>query len=186
MIDPLQPDFNDAARDAMTPQHANLECYTCHAGWTPNFFGFHFDRNESFTQLDLISGQRTPGRVNTLEKVFSTFKHLQLGVNHEGNFAPYMVGFSTFCTAYDATGAVVVDQRMPRTAAGLSGMTMIHHQPHSTQRRARSCVECHRSGAAWGLGTGSFDLARGLVAVPRRAASRWSRRTGRTSPRASR
>jgi hypothetical protein len=165
VVDPLTPDFNLAAQEAMTGQHKTLECYACHAGWTPNFFGFHFDRNESFTQLDLISGQRTPGRVNTLEKVFSTFKHLQLGINHEGSFAPYMVGFSTFCTAYDATGAVVVDQRMPRTAAGLSGMTMIHHQPHSTQRRARSCVECHRSGAAWGLGTGSFDLGRGLMAL---------------------
>ena len=109
--------------------------------------------------------QRTPGRVNTQEKVFSTFKHLQLGLNDEGRFAPYLVGFCTFCTAYDATGALVVDQQMPKTAAGLSGMTMIHHQPHTTQTRARSCVECHRSGAAWGLGTGSFDLGRGLVAV---------------------
>jgi hypothetical protein len=165
VIDPLHADFNAAARDAMTGEHASLECYACHAGWTPNFFGFHFDRNESFTQLDLISGQRTPGRVNTLEKVFSTFKHLQLGINHEGAFAPYMVGFSTFCTAHDGTGKVVVDQKMPRTAAGLSGMTMIHHQPHTTQATARSCAECHRSGVAWGLGSGSFDLARGLVAA---------------------
>jgi hypothetical protein len=119
VIDPLHPDFNPQAREAMTKEHQALECYACHAGWTPNFFGFHFDRNESFTQLDLISGQRTPGRVNTLEKVFATFKHLQLGINHEDRFAPYMVGFSTFCTAYDASGAIVVDQKMPRTAAGL-------------------------------------------------------------------
>jgi hypothetical protein len=165
VIDPKHRDFREAAREAMTPEHAKLECYACHAGWTPNFFGFHFDRNESFTQLDLLSGQRTPGRVNTLEKVFSTFRHLQLGLNHEERFAPYMVGFSTFCTAYDASGAVVVDQGMPRTAAGLSGMTMIHHQPHTTQARARSCAECHRSGAAWGLGSGSFDLGRGMVAA---------------------
>src|SRR5205823_10841211 len=64
--------YNPRAAVAMTPEHARVECYTCHAGWAPNFFGFHFDRNEQFTQLDVLSGERTPGRVNTQEKVFAT------------------------------------------------------------------------------------------------------------------
>ena len=163
VIDPRSPDFNARAREAMTSVHGNVECYACHASWNANFFGFHFDRNESFSQLDLISGERTPGRVTTQEKVFATFKQLTLGLNHEGRFAPYMVGFSTFCSAHDKTGAVVIDQEMPRTGAGLSGMTMIHHQPHTVRNEARSCAECHRAGAAYGLGSGSFSLARGLV-----------------------
>ncbi len=164
VVDALHPDFRPMAREAMTKEHGKLECYACHAGWTVNFYGFHFDRNESFTQLELISGQRTPGRVNTLEKVFATFKQFQLGLNHEDAFSTYVVGFSTFCTAYDATGKVVIDQRMPKSANGLSGMTLIHHQTHSTRPEARSCVECHRSGSTWGLGSGSFRLGRGLVA----------------------
>ena len=163
VVDPLHKDFNAKARGAMTAEHGKLECYACHASWNPNFFGFHFDRNEGFTQLDLISGQRTPGRVNTLEKVFSTFRHFQMGMNHDGKWGPWMVGFSTFCTAHAADGSIVVDQRMPATAAGLSGMTMIHHQTHTVRRTSRACAECHRSGAALGLGSGSFSLARGLA-----------------------
>lgn len=169
VVDPRSSDFNPRAREAMTGAHGRLECYACHAGWNVNFFGFHFDRNESFTQLDLISGDRTPGRVNTQEKVFATFKTPTFGLNHEDRFTTYLVGFSTFCSAHDAKGATVVDHGMPRTAAGLSGMTMIHHQPHTTRTEARQCAECHRAGAAWGLGSGSFSLARGLVltATPR-------------------
>src|SRR4029079_10141263 len=34
VIDPLQRDFSDAARDAMTREHASLECYTRHAALT--------------------------------------------------------------------------------------------------------------------------------------------------------
>ena len=169
VIDPLSPDFNPRAREAMTPEHGALECYACHASWNVNFFGFHFDRNASFTQLDLISGKRTPGRVNTQEKVFATFKQLTLGLNHDGAYAPYLVGFSTFCSAHDAEGRTTIDHGMPRTAAGLSGMTMIHHQPHTVRREARQCVECHRSGEAWGLGSGSFDLTRetAIAGTPR-------------------
>ena len=66
VVRPGSPDYNARAALAMTGDHANLECYTCHSGWNPNFFGFHFDRNESFTQLDILSGSRTDGRVTTL------------------------------------------------------------------------------------------------------------------------
>lgn len=165
VIDPMHRHFNSKARASMTSEHGSLECYACHSSWTPNFFGFHFDRNEGFSQLDLISGARTPGRVNTLEKVFATFRHFQLGRNHDGAWGPWMVGFSTFCTAHAADGRLTVDQQLPATSAGLSGMTMIHHQTHTVRRTSRSCAECHRSGAAVGLGSGSFSLARGLAVV---------------------
>jgi hypothetical protein len=88
----------------MTSEHEKLECYTCHNGWNVDFFGFHFDRNEQFTQLDLLSGERTPGRVTTQEKVFATFNQLRLGWNHEGEIAPWLVGFSTIGSAHDAQG----------------------------------------------------------------------------------
>ncbi|NUN48742.1 MAG: hypothetical protein HUU15_07945 [Candidatus Brocadiae bacterium] len=157
--------YNAKAAAAMTAHHGRLECYTCHNGWNTNFFGFHFDRNESFTQLDLLSGTRTAGRVTTLEKVFATFREFRLGVSPEGTIAPYMVGFSTMCTTRDGKGKVVIDQGLPRTAAGLSGMTMIHHQTHTTRPEARSCVECHRSATTWGMGSPNFGLMRNLVFV---------------------
>lgn len=162
LLDPQHRDFNERAAAAMTPQHERLECYACHTGWNVDFFGFHFDRNEQFTQLDLISGERTPGRVTTQEKVFATFNQLRLGWNHEGAIAPWVVGFSTIGTAHDATGGAPLWQAVPRTRAGLSGVTMIPHQVHAVRPEARTCVECHRSPATWGLGSANFRLVREL------------------------
>lgn len=160
VVDPQSRDYNQAAAAAMTTAHDKLECYACHAGWNVDFFGFHFDRNEQFTQLDLISGQRTSGRVTTQEKVFATFNQLRLGLNHEGAVAPYMVGFSTIGSFHDPKGDSVLHQALPVTAAGLSGVTLVAHQPHTTRPEARQCVECHRSPATWGLGSSNFQLTR--------------------------
>lgn len=165
VVKPGTKHYSEAGARAMTSQHAKLECYTCHNGWTTNFFGFHFDRNESFSQLDILSGVRSPGRVTTLEKVFATYREFRLGVNPEGMISPYMVGFSTMCTARDGKGKRLIDQGMPVTAAGLSGMTMIHHQTHTTRPEARSCVECHRASATWGLGSPNFRLMRDFFYV---------------------
>jgi Ca2+-binding EF-hand superfamily protein len=165
VLDPSHADYNPRAAEAMTPQHADVECYTCHAAWNVNFLGFHFSRNESLTQLDLLSGKRTPGRVTTQEKVFSTWKGFYAGRNEAGRIAPYMTGFSTMGSVWDANGELVIDQAMPVTEKGLSGLTMVHHQVHTTRPTARSCVECHRSSTTWGLGSLNFRLARQLAFV---------------------
>ena len=44
-------------------------------------------------------------------------------------------------------------------------MTMVHHQMHTNRPTARSCVECHRSSATWGLGSVNFRLGRQLAFV---------------------
>jgi hypothetical protein len=160
IVDPNHPDFNPRAAAAMTSEHGKLECYACHGSWNVNFFGFHFDRNEQFTQLDLISGRRTPGRVTTQEKVFATFNQLRLGFNHEDAIAPYMVGFSTIGSFHDENGEAYLDQALPTSAAGLSGVTLVPHQTHTTRPEARDCVECHRSPVTWGLGSTNFRLTR--------------------------
>lgn len=161
VVNPRHQDYNPKAAKAMTGDHGRLECYTCHGGWSPNFFGFHFDRNEQFTQLDMMTGERTPGRVSTQEKVFATFRGLYLGWNSEGMIAPYMVGFSSMGSVHDEDGELILDQAMPVTAAGRSGMTLIHHQLHTTQKEARSCADCHRSPTALGLGSPNSNFALG-------------------------
>jgi hypothetical protein len=154
---------NEKARKAMTQEHAKLACWACHTSWNVDFFGFHLDRHEGFTMLDCMNGQRLPGRVQTQEKVFATTRQLTLGWDSLGRISTYIVGFSTMCTLHDKSGKTVLDQEMPQTAAGLSGMTMVHHQVHTVRKRARDCVECHRSPEAWGLGSESFRLARSTV-----------------------
>jgi Ca2+-binding EF-hand superfamily protein len=165
VLDPGHRDYNSRAARAMTASHARLECYACHASWNPNFLGFHFDRNESLTQLDLLSGKRTRGRVTTQEKVFATWKSFYAGWNESGRIAPYTTGFSTMGSVRDREGEVVIDQALPVTAAGLSGLSMIHHQVHTTRSVGRACIECHRSSSTWGLGSPNFRLARQLALV---------------------
>jgi Ca2+-binding EF-hand superfamily protein len=165
VLDAARSEFNAEAVKAMTEAHASLECYACHAGWNANFLGFHFSRQEQLTQLDLLSGRRTPGRVTTQEKVFATWKSFYAGRNERGAIAPYLTGFSSMGSVWDPDGGLILDQVLPVTAKGLSGMTMIHHQPHSIRPTARACVECHRTSATWGLGSANFRLARQLAFV---------------------
>lgn len=165
IVRPGNSDYSAAGAAAMTGDHARLACYACHSGWNPNFFGFHFDRNEAFTQLDLLAGARTAGRVTTQEKVFSTFKSFYVGWDSHGRIAPYMVGFSSMASVHDKDGALLLEQELPVTRAGLSGMTMIHHQTHTTTSRARQCAECHRAPSALGRGSPNFRLAREFSVV---------------------
>ena len=169
LVDPEHPRYSARAAAAMTKDHGRLECYTCHNGWNANFFGFHFDRNEQFTQLDLLSGERTPGRVTTQEKVFATFNQLRLGFNHEARIAPWIVGFSTVGSAHGQDGQTLLRQEPPVTAAGLSGVTMIPHQMHTTRGEARACTDCHSASAVYGTGTTNFRMTRELgFAITRR------------------
>lgn len=158
-----RPGHNARAEKAMTAEHAKLTCYACHTSWNVDFFGFHLDRNEQFTMLDNMNGRRTAGRVQTQEKVFASMRQLTLGWDSSGRIATYIVGFSTMCTVHDKDGKTVIEQEMPATAAGLSGMTMVHHQVHTVRKRARDCVECHRAPEAWGMGSPSFRLMRSQV-----------------------
>lgn len=157
------PDYNEEATAAMTSAHGDVACYTCHAGWNVNFLGFHFYRNEALTQLDLLSGQKTKGRVTTQEKVFTTWKSFYAGLDERGRVSPYLTGFSTMGTVDAEDGTRLLDQELPVTANELSGMTMIHHQLHATRPTARSCVECHRASETWGMGSGNFRLGRQLA-----------------------
>ncbi len=163
VVTPGHPDYKAEAARAMTGSHSNVACYTCHAGWNVNFLGFHFYRNLALTQMDLLTGERTPGRVTTQEKVFTTWKSFYAGLDEKGRVAPYLTGFSTMGTVDDEDGQRVLDQVLPVTANGRSGLTMIHHQLHSTRPTARSCVECHRASETWGLGSANFRLGRQIA-----------------------
>jgi len=160
VLDVAHPDYNERAAEAMNGAHGDVACYTCHGGWNVNFLGFHFYRNEALSQLDLLTGDRTPGRVTTQEKVFTTWKSFYAGFDEKGRVAPYLTGFSTMGTVDGPDGERILDQEFPVTSNGLSGLTMIHHQLHSTRPTARSCVECHRASETWGMGSSNFQLGR--------------------------
>ncbi|MEW6071788.1 MAG: cytochrome c3 family protein [Planctomycetota bacterium] len=163
-LDPTHPSYSPVAALAMNDDHlasaGKLECYTCHSAWQSNCYGCHFERDLGGTQLDLIAGEETPGRVLASARYFVSFKSFQMGRNAEGKVAPFLPGCRPFTTVRDAAGEVVLHQELPVTALGRSGLAFNPVQPHTTRPVARFCVECHRNPAALGLGTESFDLTR--------------------------
>lgn len=167
--DPRHPTYNPLAARYMDSRHlaanGGLECYTCHSAWQNNCWGCHFERDLREKALDYFEGRETPGRPRTAKKYFLDFKHFQMGRNSEGKVAPYTVGCQVMATVIGPDGRKILEQKMPRTAAGFSGLSMNAVQPHTTRRASRSCQECHRAGRSLGLGSETFPLSRGHLYV---------------------
>ena len=167
VVDPNSDDYNEWAADAMNANHlkdqGGLECYACHASWTPNCFGCHLERDERFTGLNLVTGQEEIGQARTKNKVFESFKHFSMGPNRKGKISPYIVGCQTVADVTAPDGSKILDFVMPTTAIkGLSGLALNPVNPHTVRAEGevRSCAECHRSPPSLGLGSGNYALAR--------------------------
>ncbi|HHN77971.1 MAG TPA: hypothetical protein ENK11_04760 [Phycisphaerales bacterium] len=173
IVDPNSPDYRPAAVCAMNADHikpeGGLECYACHSSWTANCFGCHFERDERFTGVNLVTRMEEVGRVRTNNKVFETFRPFFMGPNSEGRVAPYLVACQPIADVTAPDGSKILDFQMPTTSKGISGLALNPVQPHTvTGPGVRTCAECHRSPASLGMGTGNYSLARdyAYVAAP--------------------
>lgn len=172
ILDSEHSDYNPRAAKAMTKQHlkkageGGLECYACHNSWVMSCFGCHYQWNGQFTQLDMISGERTKGQTQMNEFVYTNYRPFYIGINSESEgskTAPYNVGCYVMTTAVDEKGNQLLDLKLPRTAAGLSGLSMNPRQPHTVTNKPRQCADCHRSAQAVGLGSENFRIFRTYV-----------------------
>jgi len=189
IVDPESDRYNPRAACAMNGNHlkneGGLECYACHSSWTPNCFGCHFERDERFTGVNLVTRNEEIGRVKTNNKVFETFRPFFIGPNSEGRVAPYLVACQPIADVTAADGSKILDFQMPQTSKGVSGLGMNPVQPHTVQGpgNVRTCAECHRSPASLGMGTGNYSLARNYVYVAAPDGVRvYDRITNPTSP----
>ncbi len=169
VMDIVNPDsdrYSPHAACAMNGDHikdeGGLECYACHTYWTPNCFGCHFERDERFIGVNLVTRQEEVGRVRTNNKVFASFKNFFYGPNAEGKYAPYIVSCHPIADVTAPDGSKILDFAMPSTTNGKSGLGHNPVQPHAVRGhgQVRTCAECHRAPSSLGLGTGSYALAR--------------------------
>lgn len=164
IVDPSSISYNSNAAAAMNTDHikedGGLECYACHAAWQNNCYGCHFYRDLDDTQLDFIEGAETQGHVETGDKYFMNWKNFQMGWNSEGKIAPYLTGCQVITNVEDANDEFILEQVLPVSGSGLSGLSLNPEQPHTIRDTPRGCVECHRNPAALGTGTESYNLAR--------------------------
>ncbi len=159
----------------------NLECYACHASWVPQCYGCHvkMDYSEGQTDTDWVaSGSKrdtngqtaesplgTPG-IKSPGKAYESRSYLRwedpvLGVNGEGRVTPLMPGCQVLYTVVDREGKVLVNNKIEHSQdeadaigqdkAPLS-IDMAPVQPHSAQRKARTCESCHDNPKAFGYG----------------------------------
>ncbi|MFQ5424316.1 MAG: hypothetical protein ACE5F9_10095 [Phycisphaerae bacterium] len=166
VVDPLSPIFNPRASCAMNSNHlrpvGGLECYACHSSWTANCFGCHFERDERFRGLNMMTRQWEQGRARSNDKIFVSLRQYMIGPNSSGRIASYIVGCQPIADITDANGATILDFAMPYTVNGLSGLAMQPVNPHTVRgrREVRTCAECHRAPPSLGLGSGNYAAAR--------------------------
>lgn len=166
LVEETSPVFNTRAAVAMDANHlkvdGGLECSACHAGWVPNCFGCHFERDERAMGQNLVTRQWETGKVTTNNKVFEVMRPFFVGPNKDGRISPYMVGCEPMADVTAPDGSKILDFKMPETVNSKSGLALQPVQPHTmrTVGEVRQCVECHRSPPALGFGTGNFAVAR--------------------------
>jgi hypothetical protein len=189
LVNHISPSYNFRASCAMTEDHikdeGGLECYSCHASWTPNCFGCHFERDEREMGLNLVTRQWEVGKVTTNNKVFESFKHFAMGYNRENRVAPFVVGCQVVADVTAPDGSKILDFVMPTTANGLSGLGLQPVNAHTIRGRGdvRTCAECHRSPPAMGLGSGSYSIARNYAfLVAEGGVQVYDRKTNPTGP----
>lgn len=165
-----------------------MECFTCHASWTPQCYGCHvkIDYSGGKSSFDwLAAGHRhsrpkfaadrgegkydtnIPGMVIE-ERSFTRWENPAMGINGEGRVCPIAPGCQPSITVIGQHGKAILANHIFHTmpnveGAGPEGQLAIDHsptQPHTMTKIARDCESCHCSDKALGYGIGNGTMTR--------------------------
>jgi len=130
--------------------HERLTCAACHSAWIPTCASCHTRFDPSGAQWDFGAGRVTPGRW-----IEDETPGLGMG------FAPPALAVVAG-TRIAPAGPGMILSIEARAASGPSGSRRLFASwdPHTTQKTARTCVQCHASPEALGLGAGRLDVTR--------------------------
>ncbi len=172
------------AMDAIEPHNDKMECYSCHATWAPQCYGCHVKvdysggkKNPDFLKAShdqdihgTTGGMRdlkkylVPGKV-TETRSYLRWEDPALSQNGEGRVSPTIPGCQTTITVIGKDGKALLQNhifKIPNVegagAEGQNAIDMAPVQPHTIQKRARTCESCHTSDKALGLGVGGGRL----------------------------
>ena len=139
---PLRPPDPEACA---APGHERLSCQACHSTWVPQCYGCHVKRDMSETHLDKLTLKETAGWWEE-RRSYIRYEKPALGVWGE-RIMPVTPGCQDVVTLRDENDA---------TETSFYSFTMAAIDPHTTQRRGRSCSACHASAKTLGLGEGTL------------------------------
>jgi len=175
------------AMSQVTRHMDTMECYACHATWSPQCYGCHvkIDYSKGSKCFDWVAaGHRhaeaehasdrgeskyetfIPGKIEE-QRSYLRWEDPVLGVNGEGRVTPVAPGCQPSVTVIGPNGETIVRNHIFRTAPGTEGagdegqlgIDMSPTQPH-TNGRGRSCESCHASEKALGYGINGGRLNR--------------------------
>jgi len=172
------------AMDVIEPHTDKMECYSCHATWAPQCYGCHVkvDYSDGKQNPDFLKASHdqdihgTTGGMRDLKKylvpgkVTETRSYLRwenpaLSQNGEGRVSPTIPGCQTTITVIGKDGKALLQNhifKIPNVEGageeGQNAIDMAPVQPHTIQKKARTCESCHASDKALGLGVGGGRL----------------------------
>lgn len=159
----VRPTPRDAAHTLAG--HERLTCQACHTDWSHQCYGCHTRRDDAGRQWDNVAGAYTAGRwVETPGPMIIDAP--ALGVQPDGRIGPFLPGMPICVELARKSHPLSPARSSPAEISGRAGSTVCSRlyapaDPHTTQRRSRSCGSCHRSTQALGLGKGRAELRRG-------------------------
>ncbi len=132
--------------------HKKLSCQACHSEWLPSCYGCHVAGFKDAKQFNWITHKATDGAFREFSS-FNRFSHPTLGVGWRGKIMPFGAGCQSFVSVFNKGKLVKQFHRMVFAA----------WDPHTTQLKSRSCVECHFNPATLGFGRGSLHIKSGKI-----------------------
>ncbi len=164
VVSPGHPEYSALAWESMKVNEEGwshtdvIECYTCHAGWSPSCYGCHVQVDLTREQRYHTTGKLVSGRTNGA-RGWVVMNDLVLGWNTDGMLAPTMPAERFMMTVFgegdegpDGPPATLIDKK-PRVFVQPDGSTIpgFGHRafnPHTTQKRSQfmACDRCHTVG----------------------------------------
>ena len=131
--------------------HKRLDCSACHSSWAPSCYGCHEVYLQNGKQFDWVKRKYTKGQWQEFRS-FLRWEHPSLGIGYNKKIMPFAPGCQVI-------GTIFKDNKVKK----FHSMAMAGWDPHTTQKKARSCEDCHFNPATLGLGRGIFDVKNGKV-----------------------
>jgi hypothetical protein len=127
--------------------HKRVTCEACHSTWVPQCYGCHAKRDAAEKHLDKLTLEETAGMWEE-GRSYIRYEKPMLALWKE-EVVIVTPGCQDIVTLVDKDGNV---------EGGFNRFTMAAINPHTTQAKGRSCVDCHQSTKTVGLGEGTVSV----------------------------
>ncbi len=124
--------------------HSRVTCEACHSTWVPQCYGCHVKQDKRKKHLDKLSLKDTDGMWQE-GRSYIRYEKPMLGVWGD-EVVVVTPGCQDIVTLVDEDG---------EEEQGFNRFTMAAINPHTTEEKGRSCIDCHASPKTVGLGEGT-------------------------------